>query len=175
MVEACPQNLECELEFDPKSRFLATKPPSTKPCNLISDLRLRSRGVVCNVSCSAKLADWNILDCRRDHTRPNKVNYIIKPRIPLLRHDSHRAFENTSSLLLLRSLLLLFRMQTSSESSSGSAARVEDEKDPEEVKIAKKEEKEIDSVTDFHVEKESEKLSNALLSFTDSSQTEAAK
>ena len=66
---------------------------------------------------------------------------------------------------------------SSSESSSGSgsAGRAEDEKDPEETKIAKKEEKEIDSVTDFHVEKESEKLSNALLSFTDSSQTEAGK
>lgn len=66
-------------------------------------------------------------------------------------------------------------MQSSSDSSSGSAGRVEDDKDTEEVKIAKKEEKEIDSVTDFHVEKESEKLQSALISFTESTQSESAK
>ena len=66
-------------------------------------------------------------------------------------------------------------MQASGDSSSGSAGRTEDDKDTEDVKIAKKEEKEIDSVTDFHVEKESEKLQNALLSFTESTQTESAK
>ena len=66
-------------------------------------------------------------------------------------------------------------MQASGDSSSGSAARNEDDKDTEDVKIAKREEKEIDSVTDFHVEKESEKLQNALLSFTESAHTESAK
>lgn len=68
-------------------------------------------------------------------------------------------------------------MQSSSESSSGPGAtgRAEDEKDAEEVKIAKKEEKEIDSVTDFHVEKESEKLQSALLSFAESTKAESAK
>jgi hypothetical protein len=63
----------------------------------------------------------------------------------------------------------------STESSSGSAVKQEDEKDAEEQKIAKKEEKEIDSVTDYHVEKESEKLQGALLSLAGSSQSESAK
>ena len=63
----------------------------------------------------------------------------------------------------------------STESSSGSAFKQEDEKDAEEQKIAKKEEKEIDSVTDYHVEKESEKLQGALLSLAGSSQSESTK
>lgn len=66
-------------------------------------------------------------------------------------------------------------MAEESSSGSTSARKLEDEKDTEEVKIAKKEEKEIDSVTDYHVEKESEKLQGALLSLAGSSQTESTK
>ena len=66
-------------------------------------------------------------------------------------------------------------MAEESSSGSTSAGKLEDEKDTEEVKIAKKEEKEIDSVTDYHVEKESEKLQGALLSLAGSSQTESTK
>jgi hypothetical protein len=66
-------------------------------------------------------------------------------------------------------------MSSESSSGSGSSGQPEDEKDTEEATIAKKEEKEIDSVTDYHVEKESEKLQGALLSLVGSSQTGSAK
>ena len=106
-----------------------------------------------------------------------KLSKITKSRTRLLFDDSHRASDHIHELTSFLPIIFIdFRMSSSESSSgSGSAGRAEDEKDPEETKIAKKEEKEIDSVTDFHVEKESEKLSNALLSFTDSSQTEAGK
>lgn len=66
-------------------------------------------------------------------------------------------------------------MSSESSSGSGSSGQPEDEKDTEESTIAKKEEKEIDSVTDYHVEKESEKLQGALLSLAGTPQTGSAK